>query len=102
MDPFDFRMLNLVEDGDEGPTGQVLDAVGVKECLEKAAELLGWGTDLVPNEGIGLSCGWWFSATGTSSATVRLNIDGTATIITGAQECAAVLSWTCPCSLQRS
>ena len=87
MDPFDFRMLNLVEDGDEGPTGQVLDAVGVKECLEKAAELLGWGTDLVPNEGIGLSCGWWFSATGTSSATVRLNIDGTATIITGAQEC---------------
>ena len=87
LDPYTFRMLNLVEDGDEGPTGQLLDAVGVKECLKEAAALIGWGQNSEPNEGIGLACGWWFSQPGPSSASVRLNTDGTATIITGAQEC---------------
>ena len=87
MDPLDFRMRNLVEEGDSGPTGQIIEEVGVKECLEKAAELIGWGDELAPGEGIGLACGWWFSNPAVSSATVRLNTDGTATIITGAQEC---------------
>ena len=87
MNPVEFRMQNLFHDGDEGPFGEVLSGVAVKECLKEAADMIGWGSELPRNEGIGLSCGWWFGATGTSSATVEMNDDGTATIMTGAQEC---------------
>ena len=87
MDARDFRMLNLLEEGDDGPAGGLLEAVGAKECLARAADLIGWGSEPDRNEGLGLSSGWWFGATTPSSATVRLNPDGTGTIITGAQEC---------------
>lgn len=86
MDPYQFRLKNLVEDGDEGPTGQRLEAVGVKECLREAAELIGWRRKRRKGEGIGLACGWWFTYPAPCGAHVRLNVDGTATLITGAQE----------------
>lgn len=86
MDPFEFRMRNLVEEGDEGPTRQIFEAIGVKQALQRAAELVGWGDNLSPDEGIGFSCGWWLSLPLPSGAYVKLNADGSGTITTGAQE----------------
>jgi CO/xanthine dehydrogenase Mo-binding subunit len=86
LDPVEFRRRNLMADGDIGPTGQLMEAVGARECLEKAAEIIGWGTALPPGEGAGVACGWWFSMPSPSGAYVKLNADGTATIVTGAQE----------------
>ena len=42
LDGYDIRARNLLEDGDEGPTGQRMGAVGVKACLDNAAELVGY------------------------------------------------------------
>lgn len=86
LDPIEFRRRNLVEDGDEGPTRQILDSVGARECLERAAELIGWEDGREPDEGVGVACGWWFSNPMPSGAYLKLNQDGSATVITGAQE----------------
>ena len=38
IDPLELRLRNIVREGDEGPTGQVLTAVGLEECLRRAAD----------------------------------------------------------------
>jgi CO/xanthine dehydrogenase Mo-binding subunit len=86
LDGYEIRLRNVLEDGDEGPTGQRMQAVGLKACLEKAAELIGRGRPPVPGEGVGLACAWWFSFPAASSVTLKVNTDGSATLITGAQE----------------
>ncbi len=87
MTPYDFRMKNLIEAGDTGPTGQVFGPVGARETLRRAAELIGWGDpNLEAGEGIGLACGWWFSMVLQSSTVLKLNDDGTVTVLTGANE----------------
>ncbi|MGQ0670675.1 MAG: xanthine dehydrogenase family protein molybdopterin-binding subunit [Actinomycetota bacterium] len=88
MDPVELRRMNLAAEGDEGPTGQRFEGIGVGECLERAAELIGYrpGRALPEGEGIGFACGWWFSAPSDTGAYVKLNVDGTATVVTGAQE----------------
>ena len=67
-------------------TGQVLEPIAMKETLEKAVELIGYGQELPEDEAIGVACGWWPSFASPSGAYVKLNADGTGTIITGAQE----------------
>lgn len=44
MERLEFRMKNLLVNGDRAATGQAMRAVGIKECLEKVAELSGWNT----------------------------------------------------------
>ena len=58
----------------------------MKETLEKAVELIGYGRELPDDEAIGVSVGWWPCFASPSGAYVKLNPDGTGTIITGAQE----------------
>ena len=86
LDPVELRRRTLIEQGSEGPTRQVFDAIGMKETLERAVELVGYGTELPEDEAIGVACGWWPSFGLNSGAYVKLNGDGTGTIITGAQE----------------
>jgi CO/xanthine dehydrogenase Mo-binding subunit len=86
LDPVELRRRTLIEQGSEGPTRQVFDAIGMKETLERAVELVGYGTALPEDEAIGVACGWWPSFGLNSGAYVKLNADGTGTIITGAQE----------------
>lgn len=86
MDPGELRRRTLIEEGDEGPTGQVFDKIGAKESLEAALEMIGYGRDLPDDEAIGVACGWWPSFGSASGAYVKLNGDGTGTIITGAME----------------
>jgi CO/xanthine dehydrogenase Mo-binding subunit len=86
-DAVELRRRNLVAEGDEGPTRQVFERIGARETLEMAAGMIGWGRDLPPGEGIGIACGWWPNFPAASGAYVKLNIDGSGTIVTGAQEC---------------
>ena len=58
----------------------------MKETLERAAKMVGYGQELPDGEAIGVACGWWPSFGIPSGAYVRLNGDGTGTIMTGAQE----------------
>jgi CO/xanthine dehydrogenase Mo-binding subunit len=86
MDPVELRRRTLIEDGAVSPTGQVFENIAIKETLERAVELIGYGQDLPEGEAIGVACGWWPSFGIPSGAYVKLNGDGTGTIITGAQE----------------
>ena len=86
-DPVEFRRRNLVHEGDAGPTGQVFERIGAIETLESAAAAIGWGKSLPDGEAIGIATGWWPSFPGPSGAHVKINADGTGTIVTGAQEC---------------
>jgi carbon-monoxide dehydrogenase large subunit len=46
LDPLALRLRNIYVDGDVSVTGERLAHVGVRECLEGAAEAIGWGTPL--------------------------------------------------------
>jgi CO/xanthine dehydrogenase Mo-binding subunit len=87
LDPVEFRRRNLVHEGDEGPTGQVFERIGVIETLEHAAAAIDWDRPLEDGEAVGIATGWWPSFPGASGAHVTINADGSGTIVTGAQEC---------------
>ena len=86
IDPVELRRRTLIDEGDESPVRQVFGPIGMKETLERAVELIGYGEELPEGEAIGVACGWWPSFGVDSGAYLKLNPDGTGTIITGAQE----------------
>ncbi len=96
MDPVAFRRKNLLVDGDDGPLGQYMDSIHAVETLDKAAELIGYGKSLPEGESIGIACGWWPSFPMASGVYVKINGDGSPTIITGAQECGTGAVMTLP------
>src|SRR4029077_2369942 len=61
LDPVELRRRTLIEEGAESPTRQVFGPLGIRETLERAAELIGYGQELPEGEGIGFACGWWAS-----------------------------------------
>lgn len=86
LDPVELRGRTLIEEGSVTATGQVLERIAMKETLERAVSLIGDGADLPEDEAIGVACGWWPCFAIKSGAYVKLNPDGTGTIVTGAQE----------------
>ena len=86
MDPVELRRRALIEQGAEGPTRQVFDEIGMKQTLERAVDMIGYGRDLPDDEAIGVAVGWWPCMPAASGAYVHLNGDGSGTIVTGAQE----------------
>jgi CO/xanthine dehydrogenase Mo-binding subunit len=87
LDPLELRLRNIVREGEEGPTGQVLTAVGLEECLRKAAAAIGWEERRpAPGRGKGIACGWWTTTGGSSGVYVKVNPDGTVALNTGAAE----------------
>jgi CO/xanthine dehydrogenase Mo-binding subunit len=87
MDPVDFRRLNAVDNGVEGPSGQTYGEIGVQQCIEQATRLVGYGRALPDDEAIGVAIGWWPSFAVPSGAYIKIDGDGSGQIITGAQEC---------------
>jgi CO/xanthine dehydrogenase Mo-binding subunit len=86
IDPVELRRRTLIEDGSVSPTGQVFEKIAIKETLERAVELIGYGQELPAGEAIGIACGWWPSFGLPSGAYLKLHGDGSGMIITGAQE----------------
>ena len=86
LDPVELRRRNLAEQGDEGPAGQIYERTAAVECLDRAVARIGYGADRPANEAIGVACGYFPGEVSPSGASVKINSDGTATIITGAQE----------------
>jgi CO/xanthine dehydrogenase Mo-binding subunit len=42
IDPLEIRLRNAFNEGSVSPTGQLLQSVAAKECLQQAAERFGW------------------------------------------------------------
>lgn len=93
IDPVELRLRNIYRDGDVSVTGERLRNVGVRECLERAAAAIGWGTPLARRTGSGalrgrgVACILKSTLTPTASfGFVKLNGDGSAEVITSAVE----------------
>jgi CO/xanthine dehydrogenase Mo-binding subunit len=83
MDPIEFRLKNAAEEGDQAPYGPKFGPLGFKQVLEAVRAHPHWTAPLKATEGRGFACGFWFNAGMNSSATVTLNGDGSAAVLTG-------------------
>ena len=91
VDPLEIRLRNVVGEGDSFATGEILHAVPIREALLRAAEAIRWSepshTDVRLARGKGLACMIKSTMTPTvSSATVKMEEDGSATVLTGTVE----------------
>lgn len=91
IDPVEFRLRNAYRDGDVSITGETLQSVGVRQCIEEAAKAIGWGTQPAGGSthryGHGIACILKSTLTPSASfGTVKLNSDGSADVLTSAVE----------------
>jgi len=96
MDPKEFRLKNANQPGDITLSGFQVSSCGMSECIERAAEAIGWDEkrkNKLPNRGVGMAC--LFHSSGergaygdcdTATATVKVNDDGSVTLFLGSQE----------------
>lgn len=89
MDPLEFRRRNVLGDGDIGATGQVFEGDVLGPMLDRMAEtrpVSEWKEDDDRLYGRAVTVGTWFIFVGPSTATVNLNHDGSATLVTSGVE----------------
>lgn len=88
-DRHEFRKRNVIGDGDLGATGQVFEGDVLEPMLERMDELRGERPQ-APDDGrlygTGVALGTWFIFVGPSAASVLLNPDGGATLISSGVE----------------
>jgi CO/xanthine dehydrogenase Mo-binding subunit len=87
IDPLEFRLRNVLVDGDESPMGERWQHIRCRETLTAAAQAAAWGSPKPPNVGRGL--GIYERATGAfgqSSATLIIDADSKLTLVTGAAD----------------
>jgi CO/xanthine dehydrogenase Mo-binding subunit/CO/xanthine dehydrogenase FAD-binding subunit len=95
IDIVDLLRMNAADPGDVSPHNHKITSCELKQCIDKAAQMIGWREKRQhkkPNRGLGIACsihvngrrsfGDWDGST----AIVRINDDGRATIITGEGE----------------
>ena len=76
MDPVEFRMKNLLDDGDATPFGQKLKGIVVKDILKKALDTSGWKKPKGKNVGRGVAVYERPSGAGKSGAAITIEPDG--------------------------
>jgi CO/xanthine dehydrogenase Mo-binding subunit len=89
LDGLEIRRRNLVANGEAFVRGESAATADGEwhQSLEKAAELIGWGTPLPPNRGRGIAVGIKPGATsGLSQSLVRLLCDGSAIVYAGTSD----------------
>ena len=86
MDPIDLRLLNCPGKGDQAPYGPKWPLIGLRECLEAIRDSEHYRSEPAPGHGRGVASGFWFNIGEASSATVNLNENGTATVVTGSPD----------------
>jgi CO/xanthine dehydrogenase Mo-binding subunit len=91
MDPIAFRKRNVLGDGDLGPTGQVFegDVLGpMLERMDVLRETTGTAEARADGRlyGRATALGTWFIFVGPSAATINMNADGSATLVTSGVE----------------
>ena len=83
IDPIELRVINAVKEGSQAIYGPKFRAIGMLETLQAAREHPHLKVRLDPKQGRGVASGFWFNAGLQSSASLSLNEDGTATVISG-------------------
>ena len=84
MDPVEFRLKNMREEGDQVPAGGKEVKVGYKETLTAVADAAGWwNREKGENQGWGVAVGDWTNGAGPGGVYVSLHEDGSARIFHG-------------------
>lgn len=86
IDPLEFRRHNLMDEGDETPTGATYDEVRAKETLDAAIETSEYDSPKPRNVGRGIAMGERGPGGGESRADVTLNPDGSVVLHTAVFE----------------
>ena len=85
IEPMQFRLKNVAEEGDRMANGIQFPRIGCRELEEAMVAHPHFNAPIEgPNRGRGVSMGYRFNAGGVSSATINVNADGTINLITGA------------------
>jgi CO/xanthine dehydrogenase Mo-binding subunit len=90
LDPVEFRLRHLIQEGDPMANGQPWQSNGAREVLTRLAEHPFWKTRAEwaasnghGRRGTGLALGGWIPGLQPTGATVRLNPDGSLGVLTG-------------------
>ncbi len=83
LDPIDFRLRNIVEDGDEWPTGSARKGVMARKTLELIRRASNWDDPLPPGRGRGLAISERGIGSGASGLIVTLHTDGHVSALSG-------------------
>ena len=110
LDPIDFRLRNASREGTAQPAGPKFKRIGLVELLQAAKAHPHWSAPLdepaasgkgasgaangdgthaeqsAKRRGRGFACGFWFNGGLQSSATLSMNADGTASVVTGSPD----------------
>jgi len=94
LDIAEVSMKNALHPGDQTPSGYKITSCAFTECVEKASEASGWKEKkgkLPPFRGIGMGTssfitGVKLSGHNSASCIVKMNEDGTASVVTGATD----------------
>jgi 4-hydroxybenzoyl-CoA reductase subunit alpha len=91
LDPVEFMLKNLRKKGEVLHNGDTLNSYGLPKCIQLVADAIGWkekrGKQRDKKRGVGIGVNGMFSGSGywpfACSAIVRLNLDGSVTLIEG-------------------
>ena len=86
IDPLEFRLQNILKEGDDAPNGQILQGMGLRETMEKATAAIEWDKPPRPNRGKGMAIGWWTTTLEKSTCMVELDMEGRVLVSVGTQE----------------
>ncbi len=95
IDPLEIARMNAAEPGYVSPHGNRVQSCELKQCIDMAEQMLDWKkkrANRVPNRGLGLACTVHVSGKrhfgdyDGSSATIKVNEDGKALILSGEGE----------------
>src|SRR5262249_40981136 len=91
IDPLDFRRINGAKEGTAQPAGPQFKRIGFIETVEAAKNSAHYKSPLPKGNsgklyGRGVASGFWFNAGFQSTATVSINTDGTANVVTGSPD----------------
>jgi len=92
IDPIELRRRNGAREGTPTPAGPRHKRIGMLEVLDAAQASPHWAapleapSDPAKRRGRGFAVGFWFNAGLQSSATIGINADGTASLVTGSPD----------------
>ena len=85
LDRLEFRLQNCIVEGDLMAHGEPWPNNGMRQVLEAIAKHPVWKDRRpAPNRGVGFAVGGWLGGIQPASASVRMNPDGSLSVITGA------------------
>ncbi len=83
MDPWEFRMKNILKEGDIAIQGGRIPRNGLRQTLEAIKERMHWPRKSEEGNGVGLAVCQWRSGSGPSTASISITEDGTVSLLTG-------------------